>query len=474
MFDLRRGRWVLIAVGLAVGLALSGCATPSSGPDPSAEDPRAGRSDDTMPNEAEDSAGKVGQLKGKEIGRQFLQVALSRFHFRSEPEVAGYVERVGRKIAAASGSSPDAYHFFVLDNPQANAFAIPGGYVFIFDGLLKRLSNEEEMAGVLAHEVAHVRYNHFFKDQKKVAAADLAVIAAILLGQGGEAVTALSLAGATSMQLAYSRANEREADIGAMRYLKNAGYDPRGLARFFDVLSRETRLVQTRASDPYLSTHPGLEERNDWVLRMIERSGVSQPEPVSSREWDRMTAVLAAEDVDRRPPTGSAYQRGLAYLHASRPKLAHPLLLEALAGMDSADTRAALSESLLMEGDLAGAAREAARALDHDPAHVGARMVEAEVARREGDSAHAMAAYRKVLELDSRYPMAHFRLSELLNEAGNDTWGAFHLARYLRLTLKPGQAFQVLSGLYEKVRDADPELAGRVQSERDEIITEGV
>ena len=178
------------------------------------------------------------------------------------PEVVKLVNSVGRRIVKTIGANPDSYHFFVVRENQPNAFAIPGGYIFIFDGLLLQLRDEEELAGVLAHEIAHVERNHFFKDAKKVAALDIATIAAILLGGGSPA--ALTIAGAANLdiRLQFSRDNETEADSYAPRYRERGGYSSEGLLNFFDSLIRYERF-NPQTVPAYASTHPGLGERRD-------------------------------------------------------------------------------------------------------------------------------------------------------------------------------------------------------------------
>jgi predicted Zn-dependent protease len=410
-------------------------------------------------------------LRGKEIGQQFLAAALHQYEFRTDYDVAAAVGRVGRRIVTASGADPDTYHFFVVHNPQANAFAIPGGYIFVFDGLLGRLENEEELAGVLAHEIGHVRHNHFFKDQKKVAAADLGVLAAILLGQGGQAVTALSLAGAASLQLAYTRENEREADQTAVELLEKAGYDPNGLPRFFELLHQQERLILAQGQFAYLSTHPGLDERFYRVQRLIAQDNLPVPPPEPPRLWDRLSAALAADDIGRRPPQGGPYREGLAYLDASRYRDARPRLEQAvLDDPDKADPHAALGECLLAMGELERARSEAVRALALDGGNIQARFVLAEVARLEGRTEDAVAGFRDTLSRAPDHALAHFRLSQLLEVSGDPAEARFELARYLRLTLHPDQAYATLRA----IQTADPALQERVEAEMAGLAAEGV
>jgi len=425
---------------------LAGCASGPVSDEPAATDAEPGSPPPSGP-----------VLRGKEIGKSFMASALGGYRFYTDEDVGATVRAIGHDIAVAAGVDPDSYHFFVVENPQANAFAIPGGYIFVFDGLLRRLGDEEELAGVLAHEVAHVTHGHFFKDQKKVTAVDLMAAAAILLGRS-ESVAAVSLAGAASMQLAYSRDNEREADVAGISYLYDADYAPGGLVRFFGVLRQQAHLVLPKNQYTYLSTHPGLEERYDRVERMIERRGEG-PAPRDPGRWQRLQAGLAARAVDGRVPGEGTFEKGYAALRAARLSRARPLLEQAVReSPESAMALAALAECLVRQED-AAAAGMLERAQAADPQGASVHFWQGEWHRRRGEADLALAAYERAIALDDELSMAHFRLSQLLAEGPRAPWGRFHLARYLRLTLKPGQAVQVL---------------GEIDPAGDEVLQRGI
>jgi len=457
-----RGRPPAAVAAIVAATLVSGCphATPQ-GPAPEARRP--------PPTPVEHSEEYV---RGKEIGRQFVGAALREYRFRTDWEVAGAVSEVGRRLVTGVGADPDTFHFFVVRNPQANAFAIPGGYIFVFDGLLGRLQSEDELAGVLAHEIGHVRLGHFFKNQKQLVAADLAVLAAILLGQGGEAVTAFSIAGAAQLQLSYSRENEREADQSALATLPAAGYDPMGLGEFFGVLYREEHLLLPENQFPYLATHPGLDERYQWALQTVAQSGVKRPPPRPPELWDRLAGTLAADDIARRAPTGGPFREGLAYLKASRFKEARPLLEQAAREhRDGADALSALGECRLAMGEVDGAREAAQAALALNPGHAPADLLLGEIAWRARDTDAALAALRQAVLLAPDYPMAHFRLSEVLDAAGRHDEARFHLARYLRLTLHPDDAYTTLQAIPVT---ADADLNQVVEREMRSLKSEGV
>ncbi len=405
------------------------------------------------------------------MGRQFVLSALHQFRFHTDDNITRPVRRIGREIVLAAGGRPDDFHFFVVANPQANAFAIPGGYIFVFDGLLERLHDEEELAGVLAHEVAHVKLAHFFKDQKKIAAADVAAIAAILLGGVNPAITTVSLAGSASMQLAYSREHEREADQEALDYLERAAYDPHGLVGFFETLHRQERLVLPVGQYPYLSTHPGLSERLTRAERMIERRGVAIPKRRNTDDWSVLTGAIAAGSSAGRAVAGDLAQ-GVALYTGNRFAEALPVLERAASTHpDSVAAQTFFGLALLRNKRLEEAGQAARRALaagvDYAPAH----YLAGEVARVAGDTERAKRAYQNAIKVDAGHVMSHFRLSGLLAADGEVGWADFHLARYARLTLKPSDAMAIFKRIEAGDDDA---LARRVQRQIAGLLREGV
>ena len=223
-------------VRLALLALLSGCAAPNS----------------SATADAPSSSSPT-----KAYGRAFMAEALQAYRFVLDPDVTGPVQRTGRRLVEAIGEDPGAFHFFVVDEPQPNAFAIPGGYIFVFTGLLTKLADEDELAGVLAHEIGHVTHNHFFQDRKQVLALNLATLAALLLSGGHPAALAFPLGASYNLQLAYSREHEADADAAAVGYLRKAGYDPAGLARFFQTLEIYERFNASEVP-AYFTTHPGV------------------------------------------------------------------------------------------------------------------------------------------------------------------------------------------------------------------------
>ncbi len=209
----------------------------------------------------------------QQLGLQVKQELEQKQHVQyiDDPQVNAYVQGVAGKILAqAKKDRPDVtWTVKVINDPKTvNAFATPGGYLYVYSGLVNAADDTAEVAGVLGHEAGHVVARH--SARQMVDAMGLQAVAAMALGKNPGAVSqvAASLVGNGTM-LANSRADETEADEFGARYAAAAGYDPRGIARFFQ------KLLQTEGKQPgwaaFLSDHPATPARiqhvNDFIAK---------------------------------------------------------------------------------------------------------------------------------------------------------------------------------------------------------------
>ncbi|MDX1608975.1 MAG: M48 family metalloprotease [Halofilum sp. (in: g-proteobacteria)] len=252
------------------------------------------------------------------IGRDMMLQARRQLDLNEDPEIAGYIDRLGQQLAAGVRGRPvDGFTFFVVRDPRINAFAAPGGYVGINSGLILRAENEAQLAGVLAHEIAHVAQRHIARafaassrNQYKTIAA---IVAGLLLGgQAGQAAIAAGVAGEAQRQINYTRANEYEADRIGIGLLAEAGYRPMGMSGFFEILLRESG-VSAAAVPEYLRTHPLSSNRIAEAAGRAEQMGDTSGLREDSLEFHLMQARL--EVLDARDPA-SLYSR---WREASQP-----------------------------------------------------------------------------------------------------------------------------------------------------------
>ena len=208
------------------------------------------------------------------MGRQAQQQVRRTVPVLADAEVTAYVTRVGKRLAARASGPRYPYSFSVANYRELNAFALPGGPVWIHRGILHAAANESQLAGVLAHEIAHIAQRHAADQITKqlVANGFLGLLGAVLGNDPGAARTAQIgaqiLAG--GYMLKFSRDDEREADRVGLQIVRRAGWDPRGIAEFMEALRRE------QGRDPgsvevFLSSHPAPAERAVVLRKLIGR-----------------------------------------------------------------------------------------------------------------------------------------------------------------------------------------------------------
>lgn len=220
----------------------------------------------------------------KKLGKEFYEKLEKSGALSDNVRVNAYISRLGNHLVSVMPKSPFEYRFFVINSSAINAFATPGGYVYVNRGLVNLIENESELAGVLSHEIAHVHARHIADIVEKSKKVNIATLAAILagafLGGGGEAtaaITGFSVAAATTMELKYSREHEEEADRLGISCLVKAGYDGKAMLDFLKIM-RQYEYYSSNVPS-YFLTHPGTDERIrylDALLQTRYRSGGSQ------------------------------------------------------------------------------------------------------------------------------------------------------------------------------------------------------
>ena len=212
----------------------------------------------------------------QEMRDKLLRMVESRVPLIKDPEIVGYVSNVGQKVLDRVDGKFFDYEFFVIQDEGLNAFAMPGGLVFVHTGLLEVIDTENELLCVLAHEIGHVQGRHIARRMERMQRINIATaaiaIAGLFLGQGqvGSAIFATSGALNASIALKYSRTDEEEADRRACQWICKAGYDPRGLLTVLKKMQKY-RWLGTSAIPSYLSTHPGASERTTYLEDLWDR-----------------------------------------------------------------------------------------------------------------------------------------------------------------------------------------------------------
>jgi predicted Zn-dependent protease len=211
---------------------------------------------------------QMGQQYAADINRQLPIV--------NDAAVNQYINQLGRSIASR-GSRQLGYTFYVVNADQVNAFAVPGGYVYVNRGLIARTRNMSELAGVLAHEIAHVEQRHGVEQMEKMQGANLALnVGYILLGRAPSGVEQSAIGLGGNLYFArHSRGAENEADAQAVGLLVNSGITPQGLPSFFGVLLSEQQRRPT-AVEQWFSTHPTTSDRVQATQGLIAQVPASR------------------------------------------------------------------------------------------------------------------------------------------------------------------------------------------------------
>jgi len=198
-----------------------------------------------------------------EIGKQANAQVRKQVPELRDGETTEYIRSLGRRLVAHAGGPKYPYSFSVADYRELNAFALPGGPVWVHRGILQTATNESQLAGVMAHEVAHISQRHAADQLTKATMANwgLGVLGA-LLGNDGGATAAKLAAGflANGLFLKFSRDDEREADRVGLQMLTRAGWDGRGMVELFEMLRHEQKRDPGRV-EMFFSTHPSPQDR---------------------------------------------------------------------------------------------------------------------------------------------------------------------------------------------------------------------
>jgi len=386
----------------------------------------------------------------KELGEEFYNLIRSRLPIVEDPEITGYVKGVVDRVVASMPPMPFEVTTTVVRNNSINAFAAPAGYVFVFTGLIHHFDHEDELAGVIAHELAHVSQRHIASRMEKSQLVGMGTmvgtLAGMLLAAGtgaGEAAQALmmgSAAGGQSMMLKYSRQDEREADQVGMRYLIDAGYAPQGMVGAFEKI-RQATWVSGGTIVPYLSTHPAVEERINYLGDRIEGMELEiLDRPRDDTRFIRIQTMIRARYTDpgitlpyfeagEGPECLNAMGLGILYDRTNKISLAEEQFEKALAC--APDDPLVLREAgrfFFQKGDMDRATRLLQEATFRNPKDLIALFFFARLLEVKQQFPQAEEYYRRILAKLPEDGEVHYHLGRMLGQAGNTFGAHLHLA----------------------------------------------
>ena len=230
----------------------------------------------------EEASDKTEQV----LGELFLDVFEQSATEIQNPEVEEIIDRMVSEICKANQIDKERIKVHVIEKEEINAFALPDGHLIIYTGLILNSENQEELAGVICHEIAHIQLNHVMK--KLVKEIGLSVLISISTGGTGAEVT--KQAAKTLSSSAFDRSLEKDADLKAIDYLANAKVNPKPFADFLYKLSYDKNGGIPNLT--WLETHPDSKERAEYILENSE-GRLSDFKPiVSNQDWEKLKDLL--------------------------------------------------------------------------------------------------------------------------------------------------------------------------------------
>jgi beta-barrel assembly-enhancing protease len=217
-----------------------------------------------------------------EMGQQAAAQATHQLPMVHDPEIDRYINILGDSLASVADTRGLEWHFYIVNSPEVNAFALPGGFVFVNRGLIERVDSLDELAGVLGHEIGHVTMRHSVKMQQKGEVAEIGTALSCILTRmcGSPAMGEAINVGTAAAFSSFSRDAEHQADSVGMIYVVRAGIDPRGMTSMFEKLLAE-RKRDPEKLEAWFMTHPAEEYRIAFTLDAIAK--------MDRRELDRLT-----------------------------------------------------------------------------------------------------------------------------------------------------------------------------------------
>ena len=345
-----------------------------------------------LPDLGESSRAELSPQMERKIGESIMnQIRLREPSYVDDPEVNDYLAQLGRRLVEASANPTGEFHFFAIRDNTVNAFAMFGGYIGVNTGTVLTAQSESELAGVLAHEIAHVTQDHLArqiaKEKQNTIPSLIAMAIGVLAARSNTSVAAGAItsaqAGMIQAQLAYSRDFEREADRVGFQSLEKAGFDVHGMGDFFERLQKAGRLYENNAP-VYFRSHPLTVERLSDMQNRAQNSPYRQV--VSGLDFHLVRAKLRAQ-AGQPKDVIAEFERSLQEKKYS----------------SEAAIRYGLAYALLRAHDVAGARRASAplSALQGEsPILAG---LAASIREQSGDFAGAHELYRQAL---LRFPQA--------------------------------------------------------------------
>jgi predicted Zn-dependent protease len=412
--------------------------------------PRAQTGPEDLPDIGSPAEATLSLQDEYQIGRMIVRGLRDSDRILEDPETTEYIQSIGYRLSSQAHDGAQRFNFFMARDNTINAFALPGGFIGVNTGLVLQTRNESELAGVLAHEIAHVTQRHIARSiaaqSRQSLVSTAAMLAAILIGVaggGGGDATMAGVAAAQSLaiqqQISFTRANETEADRVGLGILSHSGFDPEGMPAFFETMSRLAGSSELQVPE-MLRTHPVTTTRiAETKERAAQIQVTPQPDSVSyalTRERLRVLSTPAGEDpreyyaaiIQNEPDATPAqmYGQALALMLSGQPAKAVPVF-ERLKKADPSvmQYHTALGQAQLLAGNGPASLATLKEARELFPRNVAVTVRYAESLMRLGD---AKRAHEILLDLFNVVPPTpeQARLTALAANAAGDVADSYY------------------------------------------------
>jgi predicted Zn-dependent protease len=344
-----------------------------------------------------------GEDEEARISREFRREAKKYLKFVNNPEVERYIDRIGRRILAATGPLSFDYRFFVIEDDQLNAFSVPGGSIYVNTGLIERAKTTDEIAGVLGHEITHAKGHHMARASGPDAISILSLLSMVLLAKSGSSAQAAGMVGqavAATRQLAFSRQLEMEADTLGTRYMAAAGYDPKGTIAFLKILDQE-RALNPIDVPAYILSHPISQERIANAELVVRSLGDTHPRPDDPDALKKVQMIIRNQQPSTRENIVSDYEK-LVQQNPKSPELLYLLGYAQQLQNRLTDAQQSYEKSRQLKSDNAGLQRDLGRLYG-----------------QIGNYADSRTAFDKSLAIEPSEPLTYLYLGEMLEKSGD-------------------------------------------------------
>jgi predicted Zn-dependent protease len=388
-----------------------------------------------------------------QIGRAIMRDIRNSGMIVEDPQVAEYINEIGHRIAVQANDGDYSFSFFVVDDARINAFALPGGFVGVHTGLIEASRNEDELAGVLAHEVAHVTQRHIARavhaSSRQSMLSTALMLGAMILGAAGgdadavQAGIAVAQGTAAQQQINFTRSNEYEADRIGIRALAEAGFDPHGMNSFFEVLSHQETSSPDRRIPEFLRTHPVTTARiSEAKSRAADYARVTTEDSASYGiararilvdQFD--TSELAVEYFERRDYEQQTdferYGRAVAYQRDGQHRKANTIFEDlARKDMKVIAYHIGLAQTQLALENYAASSDTFSRAIELFPRNVPLVIHYAEALLQVGEAQKAHAILLDLLNNVPPTPQQVRLIARAASEAGDTAESLYYMSEF--------------------------------------------